>query len=98
MADSLIQQASFPDLIGWEDSKQKIADAAASVDALRTYRNAQQAQAATEKEKADAKKRAAEINAEIRARATNLTKLEDELTELSKQLGLPPPGMHFRIG
>jgi hypothetical protein len=38
MADSLIQQASFPDLIGWEDSKQKIADATASVDALRTYR------------------------------------------------------------
>lgn len=27
---------------GWGDSKQKIADAAASVDALRTYRNAQQ--------------------------------------------------------
>jgi hypothetical protein len=36
MADSLIQQASFPDLSGWEDSKQKIADATASVLALRT--------------------------------------------------------------
>jgi hypothetical protein len=96
MADSLIQQASFPDLIGWEDSKQKIADATTSVDALRTYRNAQQVQAATEKEKAEARKRATEINAEIKARATDLTKLEDELTELSKQLGSAAAGYAFQ--
>ena len=96
MADSLIQQASFPDLIGWEDSKQKIADATAAVEALRTYRSAQQMQAATDKEKADARKRAAEISAEIRARATDLTKLEDELTELSKQLGTTAAGYTFQ--
>ena len=96
MADSLIQQASFPDLIGWEDSKQKIVDATAAVEALRTYRSAQQMQAATDKEKADARKRAAEISAEIRARATDLTKLEDELTELSKQLGTTAAGYTFQ--
>ncbi|HEY3769044.1 MAG TPA: hypothetical protein VGN44_10250 [Candidatus Angelobacter sp.] len=96
MADALIQQTSFPDLVGWEDSKQKIANATSSVDALRTYRNAQQAQAATEKEKAEAKKRAAEINAEARARAADLTKLEDELTELSKQLGSTSAGYAFQ--
>jgi len=45
MADSLIQQTSFPDLAGWEDSTQKIADATAAVTALRNYRNAQQVQA-----------------------------------------------------
>jgi hypothetical protein len=55
MADSLIQQTSFPDLIGWEDSKQKIADATAAVTALRKYRNEQQVQTATEKEKAAAR-------------------------------------------
>ena len=97
MADSLIQQGSFPDLEGWEDSKQKIADATAAVNALRIYRNAQQVQASTEKEKADARKRAAEINAETKARTADLTKLENELTELSKQLGCDPQKPHPNV-
>jgi hypothetical protein len=96
MADSLIQQASFPDLAGWEDSKEKIANATAAVNALREYRNAQQALAATEKEKAEARKRAAEINAEIRARAADLTKLEEQLTQLSKELGTKSAGYDFQ--
>jgi len=96
MADSLIQQTSFPDLIGWEDSKQKIADATAAVTALRKYRNEQQVQTATEKEKAATRKRAAEINAEIRARVTDLAKLEQQLTDLSKELGTKAAGYAFQ--
>jgi hypothetical protein len=42
MADALIQQSSFPDLIGWEDSVQKVANATAAVAALRAYLDAQQ--------------------------------------------------------
>ncbi len=96
MADSLIQQTSFPDLAGWEDSTQKIADATAAVTALRNYRNAQQVQAVSEKEKVEARKRAAEINAEIRARALDLSKLEEELMELSKGLGTTEAGYAFQ--
>jgi len=72
MADALIQQTSFPDLNGWEDSKQKIEDATNAVEELRKYRNGQKAEAASEKEKAEARKRAAEINAEIRAERPTL--------------------------
>jgi hypothetical protein len=96
MADSLIQQTSFPDLIGWEDSKEKIVNATAAVTALRDYRNAQQLQAATEKEKVGARKRAAEISAEIRARAADLNRLEEQLTELSKKLGTEVAGYGFQ--
>ena len=96
MADSLIQQTSFPDLVGWEDPKEKIANATAAVAALRDYRNAQRLQAATEREKVDARKRAVEINAEIRARAADLTKLEEQLTKLSKELGTKAAGYDFQ--
>jgi hypothetical protein len=96
MADALIQQTSFPDLAGWEDSQQKIVDATAVVAALRTYRKAQQVQAASEKERAETRKRAAEINAEIRARALDLSKLEEELVELSKGLGTTAAGYGFQ--
>ena len=96
MADSLIQQSSFPDLSGWEDSIQKVADATAAVKALREYRSSQQAQASSEKEKAEARKRAEQINAEIRARGNDLAKLEGQLTDLSKGLGTKEAGYAFQ--
>jgi len=67
MADALIQQESFPDLVGWEDSVQKIASATAAVAALRNYRETQRAEIVSEKEKAEARERAAKIGAEIKA-------------------------------
>jgi hypothetical protein len=97
MADSLIQQASFPDLVGWEDSVQKIADATAAVGALRTYRETQHAEAAGEKEKAEARDRAAKIAAEIKARTDDLAKLETELEEIAKGLGTTEAGYSFQV-
>jgi hypothetical protein len=96
MADALIQQTSFPDLQGWEDSTEKIRNAKEAVQALRTYRSAQQADAADEKQKADARKRAESINAEIRARASDLSKLEEQLMEISKRLGTKEAGYAFQ--
>jgi hypothetical protein len=96
MADALIQQTSFPDLSGWEDSQQKIIDATSAVEALRAYRSAQRIEAANEKEMAEARKRAAEINAEIRARGNDLAKLEQELAEISKGLGTKEAGYAFQ--
>lgn len=96
MADALIQQTSFPDLVGWEDSVQKIAAATASVAALRSYRESQQAEITSEREKAEARERAAKITAEIRARKDNLSKLESELGEIAKGLGTKEAGYAFQ--
>jgi hypothetical protein len=96
MADSLVEQSSFPDLAGWEDSGQKIKDASESVAALRSYRNEQQSRAATAREIADAKKRAEAITAEIRARQDDLAKLDVELTEVAKRLGTAEAGYAFQ--
>jgi hypothetical protein len=96
MTDALVQQESFPDLEGWEDSKKKIDDARRAVAALSTYRKAQTRKAEDEKEQASAKKRAAEINAEIRRRKTDLDKLSSRLTELSMKLGTTEAGYAFQ--
>jgi hypothetical protein len=96
MADSLIQQTSFPDLVGWEDSVQKVANATAAVAALLAYREAQHAQIVSEKEKADARDRAAKIASEIKARADDLAKLEAELAEIAKGLGTKEAGYAFQ--
>jgi hypothetical protein len=96
MADALIQQSSFPDLVGWEDSVQKIASATAAVAALRAYRDTQRAEAVTEKEKIAARERAAKITAEIRARQDDLARLELELAEIAKGLGTKEAGYAFQ--
>jgi hypothetical protein len=96
MADSLIEQTSFPDLAGWEDSRQKVQEATESVTALRAYRSEQQSRAATAREVAEARKRAEEINAEIRARQSDLAKLETNLTEMAKGLGTKEAGYAFQ--
>jgi len=96
MADALIQQSSFPDLVGWEDSVLKVANATAAVAALRAYRETQQAESASEKEKAEARERAAKISAEIKARKDDLAKLEAELAEIAKDLGTQKAGYAFQ--
>lgn len=96
LADSLIQQTSFPDLARWEDSAEKIVAASASVAALLAYRETQKTQAATARERAEARKRAEEIQAEIIARETDLSKLEKRLGELSTTLGTSAAGYAFQ--
>lgn len=96
MADALIQQSSFPDLVGWEDSVQKVASATAAVAALRAYREAQQTQIVSEREKVEARERAAKISAEIKARKDDLAKLEAELAEIAKGLGTKEAGYAFQ--
>jgi Restriction endonuclease len=96
MADALIQQATFPDLQGWEDTKQKIEDAKASVAALKDYRESQQQQATTLREQREAKERAQAIQAEIRSRQTSLSTLDEELKELYRELGTKEGGYRFQ--
>ena len=96
LAEALIQQTSFPDLVGWEDSVQKTANATFAVTALRTYRESQQAEIFSEKEKVEARERSAAISAEIRARKDDLSKLETQLAEIAKGLGTKEAGYAFQ--
>ena len=96
MTDALVQQESFPDLEGWEDSKKKIEDAKRAVAALAAYRRTQTREAEDEKQRAATRKRAAEINAEIRQRKLDLDKLSARLAELSKVLGTTAAGYAFQ--
>jgi len=98
MADALIQQTSFPDLVGWEDSVQKIANATAAGAALRAYRESQHAAIVSEIERAEARERAAKISAEIKARKDDLSKLETDLAEIAKGLGTKEAGYAFQDG
>jgi phage-related protein len=96
MADSLIQQTSFPDLEGWEDTEQKKMDAARSVAALNEYRRSQRKEAEQERDRKVARQRAEEIQEEIRLRTQDLQKLSDRLTKLSRQLGTQQAGYDFQ--
>jgi len=96
MADSLIQQTSFPDLEGWEDTEQKKKDARQAVAALKKYRDSQRQEAGQERDRKAARQRAEEIQEEIRRRTQNLEKLSRRLTELSKELGKQQAGYDFQ--
>ena len=96
MADALVQQSYFPDLAGWDDSAQKVANATASVEALRVYRKGQQVTLTDEREEAKARERASKIAAEIQARNLDLAKLDADLTEIAKGLGTKTAGYAFQ--
>lgn len=96
MADALVQQTTFPDLQGWEDADQKIADAKEAVAALKQYRESQREQAATAREQRVAKERAQAIHDEIRSRQTSLSSLDEELKLLIPLLGTSEGGYKFQ--
>ncbi len=96
MADAMIQQTSFPDLRGWEDSEQKIDNAKRAIAALKQYRDQQRNEAEQEREIKATRKRAEEVQKEIRRRQDDLQKLSDSLTELAKNLGTQRAGYDFQ--
>jgi hypothetical protein len=96
MSDALIQQTSFPDLEGWEDSEKKKKEANRSITALREYRDSQRKEAQQEQNRRAARHRAEEIQEEIRRRGQDLNKFSDRLTALSKGLGTQQAGYDFQ--
>lgn len=96
MADALVQQTSFPDLEGWEDSKQKKERAQAAVAALRSYREEQQREIEQQRDRAANRRQAEEIQEEIRRRKVDLQKLSDRLSALAKSLGEQQAGYDFQ--
>ncbi len=96
MAVALADQSSFPDLEHWEDSEQKIANAAAAVKNLKAYLEHKR----EEEEKQEDIKRRRKLGEEFRERElrakSDLSKLRDRLDQLSMQLGTQQAGYDFQ--
>lgn len=96
MALNLSERATFPDLNGWEDSAQKIADAARAVTDLKSYMRSQEEQIRTERETEAAKQRAREENQRVRRGLTDISKLRERLDALHAGIGTAQAGYDFQ--
>jgi hypothetical protein len=97
MARSLAEQTSFPDLDNWEDSSQKIQSATAAVAALREYLRAKEQEREDEREAAERRKRAADLQEKKVRSQTDLLKLRERLDSLVPCLCTQQGGYDFQV-
>jgi hypothetical protein len=96
MAVSLADQVKFPDLEGWEDTKEKVQAAKEAVQAIRQYLEIHKLKAEEIKAREETKKIAQEQLKKSIANRQTLEGLSDRLKELSKQLGTQGAGYEFQ--
>jgi hypothetical protein len=96
MSTFLMDQESFPDLQGWEDSAQKVKAAAEAVSNLRGYHSKQQSELQSEDEKLKAKQEFAKRQQEVTRSQQTLQKLNDRLNVLGREIGTQGAGYKFQ--
>ncbi len=96
MARALVEQKLFPDLEGWENSKEKIIDAKRSVKNLASYIAEQEKQIEDEKQRKEARERYLEFQKKARIRQNSLEDLNNRLTTLFPELGTQEGGYKFQ--
>lgn len=96
MAIYLADQSTFPDLERWEDAAEKKKTALAAVIALRVYLQKQQEEATDLREKEEIRKRVQKRREENIRQQNDLSKLTEQLKELSKELGTAKAGYAFQ--
>ncbi len=96
MARALTEQKAFPDLEGWEDSKEKIADAKQSVKNLASYVKEQEKQLDDERKRKEAREHHLELQQRTRIRQNSLEDLSSRLTTLFTELGTQAGGYRFQ--
>ena len=96
IAESLIDQRSFPDLENWEDSTKKIKNAHDAVDRLRIYHARQDEELQSEEEKTKARQAFRERQSEVTRSQRSLQNLTDQLNELGQRLGEQRAGYDFQ--
>ena len=96
MAGFLMEQESFPDLKGWEDSAIKLKDARDAVSQLRRYHAKQQEEIQSEQEKKEARERYAERQRQATQSQETLRGLKNRLDELALSLGEQKAGYDFQ--
>ena len=95
LAHFLAEQASFPDLEGWEDTSEKVSAAEGAVGTLRSYLSEQDAQLVSEEQRQKARKRLRNLQAQTRASQQNLQELSDRLGDLASEIGSSSAGKEF---
>ncbi len=96
MARNVSEQASFPDLVGWEDSSQKIADAKKAVCELRTYLQSQDEEIRSDREREETRTKAREEKQKIQRSMTDKSKLQQRLDALHSAVGTQKGGYDFQ--
>ena len=95
LANFLVEQTSFPDLEGWEDTAEKVLAAEGAVSTLRSYLSEQNAQLLSEEQRQQARKRLRDLQAQTRASQQSLQALADRLGELGSEIGSSLAGKEF---
>lgn len=96
MAFYLAEQSTFPDLERWEDAAEKKKAAFSAVNALKTYLQKQKEETTDLRDKNETRKRVQKIREENIRQQNDLSKLADQLNELSKELGSAKAGYAFQ--
>ena len=96
MGKSLIDQVDFPDLQNWEDSKEKLSDAKAAVQNLKTYVAEQDRQLQDEKSSAEAREKFRDMQVKMRKSQQDLENLSLSLSSLVAELGTESGGYKFQ--
>lgn len=96
MANFLSEQATFPDLENWEDSRQKISDARKAVNDLNSLLRKQDDEIKTEKEIEERKKFAREESKKLQKATTDKQRLSDRLNALYSLIGTQKGGYEFQ--
>lgn len=96
MAISLAEQASFPDLQNWEDSKEKIIAAQQAVTSLKSFIAKKAEDLFEEKEAAEWRKASEEQRLKNIREKADLAKLRDRLDELCISIGTQKGGYDFQ--
>lgn len=95
MAASLADQTAFPDLQGWEDSTEKLAQARQAVAALQKYLKRSQEEELDRRTQEESRKRAFEARQKNIRKQHSLETLSARLHDLSLQLGSQEAGYAF---
>jgi hypothetical protein len=96
MAKALSEQASFPDLAGWEDSDEKIRAAKVAVEELRRFEQAQTEAAVSAAEKRASQDRYRARQQEVQRSQQDLERLADRLNALASRIGTQQAGYDFQ--
>ncbi len=96
MANFLMDQRSFPDLDGWEDTAAKIKAAHDAVSKLRAYHSRQQEELQSDEDRIKARQEFAKRQQEVTRSQQTLQKLNDRLNELGREVGSQEAGYKFQ--
>ncbi len=96
MARSLIDQNSFPDLEGWEDSTEKTADAKQAISNLRSYVEEQEEELENKRRQAETRQKFHRLQQKARRAQQDLEVLSNCLNGLVAEIGTQNGGYKFQ--